>query len=232
MGRINTADLERFDEQSNSNNSNSEWLKLPNHGDVARVQFLYDNYNELETFACHKVQVGVSEKGRPIERLVDCPRNYDDPVDLCPFCAAGLDVKPVTMVSMYDVREKKVKIWERGKTFRKQLESFFNRYPKLSDMVFEIERNGAAGDKKTTYQLFPMPDVEPVDVSDIERPEFLGTVIMDKTVDEMQAFINNGVFPEVQSNASEQPEPTTSRRGGVTNTQPRGGVTRRPRANQ
>lgn len=230
MGRINTADLERFDEQSNGNSSNSEWLKLPNHGDVARVQFLYDNYNELETFACHKVQVGVSEKGRPIERLVDCPRNYDDPVDLCPFCVAGLDVKPVTMVSMYDVREKKVKIWERGKTFRKQLESFFNRYPKLSDMVFEIERNGVAGDKKTTYQLFPMPDVEPVDVSEVERPNFLGTVIMQKTAEEMQTYLNTGSFPQTENDSSPVEQSQPSRRGEAPRTS-RGGAVRRPSAN-
>ena len=221
------ADLANYDSQS-SNNS-SEWLKLANHGDVARVQFLYDSYEELETFACHKVVTGVSESGREIERWVDCKRDYNDPIDKCPFCAAGIAVKPVTMVSMYDHSDNKVKIWERGKTFRKQLESFFNRYPKLSDMVFEIERNGAKGDKKTTYQLFPMPDVEPVDVSDVERPNFLGTVILDKTVDEMQAYVNNGVFPERNTESNTESAPT---RGGAVNTQPRGGVTRRPRANQ
>ena len=227
MGRININDLDNYDQQSNS----SEWLKLSDNGDVARVQFLYSNCDELETFAAHRVKTGVSESGRDIERWVDCKRDYNDPIDKCPFCAAGIAVKPVTMISMYDHSDGKVKIWERGKTFRKKLENLFNRYPNLSNMVFEIERNGAKGDKKTSYELFPMPDVDPVDVSGIERPEFLGTVIMDKTVDEMQAFINNGVFPEVQSNASEQPEPTTSRRGGVANTQPRGGVARRPRAN-
>lgn len=227
MGRINPNDYDKYDSQ---NNSNSEWLKLQNHGDVARVQFLYDSYNDLETFACHKVKVGVSESGRDIERLVDCKRSYDDPIDMCPFCAAGIQVKPVTMVSMYDHKDKKVKIWERGTTFRKQLESFFNRYPKLSDMVFEIERNGQRGDKKTTYQLFPMPDVEPIDVSNVERPEFLGTVIMDKTPEEMQTYIDTGSFPErekEESSTSESTERPTSRRGVQQST--RAGVTRRPR---
>lgn len=225
MGRINPNDYDKYDSQ---NNSNSEWLKLQNHGDVARVQFLYDSYNDLETFACHKVKVGVSESGRDIERLVDCKRNYDDPIDMCPFCAAGMPVKPVTMVSMFDHKDQKVKIWERGTTFRKQLESFFNRYPKLSDMVFEIERNGQKGDKKTTYQLFPMPDVEPVDVSEVERPEFLGTVIMDKTPEEMQIYIDTGSFPATEE-ASSTPQTTerpTSRRGVQ---QSRAGVSRRPR---
>jgi hypothetical protein len=227
MGRINPNDYDKYDSQ---NNSNSEWLKLQNHGDVARVQFLYDSYNDLETFACHKVKVGVSESGRDIERLVDCKRSYDDPIDMCPFCAAGIPVKPVTMVSMFDHKDQKVKIWERGTTFRKQLESFFNRYPKLSDMVFEIERNGQRGDKKTTYQLFPMPDVEPIDVSNVERPEFLGTVIMDKTPEEMQTYIDTGSFPErekEESSTSESTERPTSRRGVQQST--RAGVTRRPR---
>jgi hypothetical protein len=227
MGRINPNDYDKYDNQTSG--SNSEWLKLQNHGDVARVQFLYDSYGELETFATHRIKVTNSD-GKEVERLVDCKRSYDDPIDACPFCRAGIPVKASTMVSMYDHKDGKVKIWERGKTFRKQLESFFNRYPKLSDMVFEIERNGAKGDKKTTYQLFPMPDVEPLDVSEVERPDFLGTVIMDKTVEDMQFYVDNGYFPETESDANEPVQETAqpSRRTATTS---RGGAVRRPRAN-
>ena len=222
MGRINPNDIGNYEQSSND----SEWLKLANHGDVARVQFLYNSYDELDTYACHKVVTGHADNGRDIERYVDCKRSYDEPVDKCPFCAAGLAVKPVMIVSMFDHKDKKVKIWERGKSFRKQLESFFNRYPKLSDMVFEIERNGAKGDKKTTYQLFPMPDVEPIDVSQIEKQDFIGTVILDKSADEMQTYLDTGSFTEKESNESAQTS-TPNRRGGVPNSSSRAGVTRR-----
>lgn len=215
MGRINPNEMERYE----SNNS-SEWLKLQNDGDVARVQFLYKNYNDLDTFACHRVQVGDKE------RYVDCKRDYDSPIDDCPFCANGIPVKPVMMLSMYDHADGKVKIWERGKTFRKKIEALFNRYPNLSTMVFEIERRGAKGDKKTQYEIFPMPEVVPVDVSEIERPEFIGSFILDKSVDEMQYYIDHGVFPEENNNKTNEEEPIrrrgeqsshrrTSRRAGM-----------------
>ncbi len=214
MGRINPNDVERYE-----SNNNSEWLKLQNDGDVARVQFLYKTYNDLDTFACHRVQVGDTE------RYVDCKRDYDSPIDDCPFCANGIPVKPVMILSMYDHADGKIKIWERGKTFRKKIEALFNRYPNLSTMVFEIERRGAKGDKKTQYEIFPMPEVAPVDVSEIERPEFIGSFILDKSVDEMQYYIDHGVFPEDSEKTNEE-EPIrrrgdqrshrrTSRRAGM-----------------
>ncbi len=201
MGRINPNEMERYE----SNNS-SEWLKLQNDGDVARVQFLYKTYNDLDTFACHRVQVGDKE------RYVDCKRDYDSPIDDCPFCANGISVKPVMMLSMYDHADGKIKIWERGKTFRKKIEALFNRYPNLSTMVFEIERRGAKGDKKTQYEIFPMPEVVPVDVSEIERPEFIGSFILDKSVDEMQYYLDHGVFPEEANNKTNEEEPIRRRR--------------------
>ena len=191
MGRINPTE---FDNYSNSNDS--EWLKLQNDGDVARVQFLYESFNDLDTYVIHKVKVG------DYDRYVDCKRDYDSPIDDCPFCASGLQAKPVVMISMYDHEDGKVKIWERGKTFLKKMEALFNRYPNLSNMVFEIERRGAKGDKKTTYEIFPMPDVEPIDVSEVERPEFLGSFILDKTPDEMQTYLDTGSFPEGDSNGN------------------------------
>ena len=184
MARISTEEVENY------GNNSSEFFKLKDDGDVARVQFLYESIDDLDIFACHKVQVGDKE------RWVDCKRqNYDDPADDCPFCAAGIQVKPVMVLAMYDHDSKQVKIWERGKTFIKKIEALCNRYPNLSEMVFEIERRGAKGDKKTQYEVFPMPDVEPVDVSNIEKPKILGGFILDKTTEEMQIYLDTDEFP-------------------------------------
>ena len=210
--RIKPDEMEKVGGNSNS----SEWLKLPDDGDVARVQFLYQKYDDLDTYACHRVKVG------DYERYVDCNRkNYDDPVDDCPFCKAGIPVKPVMYLAMYDHGDGKIKIWERGKTFIKKIEALFNRYPNLSEMVFEIERRGAHGDKKTTYEVFPMTDVEPVDVSEFTKPEFVGGIILDKTVDEMQTYLDTGEFP-VDDNQGDE----TRRRNFETEEQP---VSRRSR---
>lgn len=190
MARINPDDMDKY------GGSTTDWLRLTNDGDVARVQFLYGNYNELDTFACHSVQVGDKE------RYVDCKREYGSPIDDCPFCSAGLPIKPVMIISMLDHADGKVKIWERGKTFRKKIEALFNRYPDLCNMVFEIERRGAKGDNKTTYEIFPMPEVEPLDVSEVEKPEFIGGFILDKTPDEMQTYLDTGEFPATNDDNS------------------------------
>ena len=105
---------------------NGEWFSLKNDKDVARVQFMMDNLDDLDVFACHKVKIGDKE------RYVDCLRTYDEPIDKCPFCAAGIPVKPVRFVLMYQHDDSKVKIWERGKNFIAKLQSLCNRYQPLS----------------------------------------------------------------------------------------------------
>lgn len=222
MGRINPDEMDNYGSENSS-----EWLRLQDDGDVARVQFLYNDYNELDTFACHKVAVGDND------RYVDCKRDYDSPIDDCPFCAAGLPVKPVMILSMYDHSDGKVKIWERGKTFRKKMEALFNRYPDLSNTVFEIERRGKKGDQKTTYEIFPMTNVEPEDVSEVERPEFVGGFILDKTPDEMITYLDTGSFPQTDSTqaapvnrrSSSESNSGVSRRGGADTSSRRGAAT-------
>ena len=197
MGRINPDQMDNY-----SSNNDSEWLKLADDGDVERVQFLYDKYEDLDTFAVHKVKLN----GQQYDRMVNCIREYDDPVDYCPLCQAGYKVEPAMILSMWSHNDEKIKIWSRGKTFRKVIESKFNRYPNLSQMVFEIERHGKKNDQKTTYELIPMPDVEPYDVSDIERPEFIGSVIIDASADDMMTFLDTGSFPDKNGNNNQSQE--------------------------
>lgn len=197
MGRINPDEMDNY-----SSSNGSEWLSLKDDGDVERVQFLYDKYEDLDTFAVHKVRL----EGNNYDRMVNCIRDYDDPIDCCPLCAAGYKVEPAMILSMYSHNDGKIKIWQRGKTFRKIMESKFNRYPVLSNMVFEIERHGKARDQKTTYELISMPEIAPVDVSEIEKPEFIGTVIIDASPDDMQTFLDTGAFPQ-KNNSNEDSSP-------------------------
>lgn len=229
MGRISADRMEDY-----SSGSDNEWFKLTDDGDVARVQFLYKGYGDLDVFACHTIQTGETYKnGNPVERYVDCKRDYDDPVDACPFCASGMKVKPVMYVSMYDHNDKKVKIWERGRKFRDKLDAMFNRYPNLSEMVFEIERHGKKGDQQTTYEVFPMPEVEPLDISEVEKPEFIGGIILDKTPDEMQVYLDTGKFPSTDEKpqgtqrATRTQSAPTMRSEQVTPRASRGGSSRR-----
>lgn len=204
MGRINLDEVDQYSQYDND----FEWLKLQNDGDCVRVQFLYKNINDLDVYACHKVKV--QGKNGEFEKYVSCNRSYDDPIDMCPLCAAGLKVDPVLYVSMYDLNDNKVKLWQRGKTFIKKMQGLFNRYPHLSKYVFDIERNGAKGDQKTTYELYPCPEEEAVDLEElgIEKPKILGSVIWDKTPDDMQVYLDTGSFPKPDEEQEEESTPT------------------------
>ena len=209
MGRINPNEYERYD-----NSNNGEWFSLKNDKDIATVQFLYDDYNDLDAFVTHKVDVNGKE------RHVNCLRNYGDPIDVCPFCAAGLPAKPTMFVAMYQHEDQKVKIWERGRKFKNKLESLFGRYSPLINYTFQIERNGAKGSKDTTYEVFPMPNIAPFDLQDVEKPEFLGTVILDKNSDDMDYYLAYNEFPSEEDNETPARRPQsqaqpTPRRGAA-----------------
>lgn len=193
MPRISASEAENY-----QSNLNGEWFSLKDDGDVARVQFMIDSIDELDVFACHRVKVGDKE------RYVDCLRTYDEPIDKCPLCAEGVPVKPVRFVIMYQHDDGKVKIWERGKNFIAKLQSLCNRYSPLSQYVFEIERVGKAGSKDTRYEIYPMDRVEPVDLTQVEKPELLGGLILDKSAEEMDIFLDTGKFPQTESEDNAQ----------------------------
>lgn len=221
MPRISVNDSENY-----QSSLNGEWFLLKNDKDVARVQFMMDDLNDLDVFACHKVKIGDKE------RYVDCLRTYDEPIDKCPFCAAGIPVKPVRFVIMYQHEDGKVKIWERGKNFIAKIQSLCNRYHPLSEYVFEIERNGKAGDMATRYEIFPMDRVDSVDLAEIEKPELLGRLILEKSAEEMYIYLDTGSFPETEDFASVETQPIRRGAPAAGRTEepapaPRGGISRR-----
>jgi len=189
MSRINPNDLEKYQAPSNS----SEFFSLKNDKDTAVVHFLAETTDDLDIFVVHKVKDGDKF------RYVNCLRQAGDPVDHCPLCAAGLKPEVRIFAQMYDVKDKKVKIWDRGRTFLKLLEPFGRRIKPLFKRPFEIERNGVAGDMKTTYGIFALePDTnypemtleqlpEKVDISGREK-----TIILERTPEELKAFLKTG----------------------------------------
>lgn len=206
MGRINYDEVDKY-----GNSSDTEFLKLENDGDCATVQLLVHDMEDVDIFNCHEVEVGKYDNGNPKTRPVSCLRNYDDPLDVCPFCQAGLKTKVIMMLSMVDQQDGKIKIWNRGKTFIPKIKNFINRWGDMTERPVDIIRNGKKGDKKTTYDIQLSPE-EPIDVSQYEKPEFLGGYIMDKTADEMQEYLDTGSFPDTDNNDSNQEDNTQVRR--------------------
>ena len=185
MARVSYEDSEKY-----FSGSGSDWFQLKNDGDVARVQFMLNSVEDIPIFSTHRVKIGDKE------RYVDCLRNPQDPIDACPFCAAGMPAKAVRFIVMFQHDDQKVKIWERGKQFIAKLQGLINRYNPLEDHVFEIERHGKAGDTGTKYEIYPLDGVDSVNLDDIEIPELEGSLILQKTADEMEEYLDTGSFPD------------------------------------
>lgn len=218
MARIHEEEADKY-----VPSSSSSWFQLKNDGDTATVQFLFADTTELDVFTAHRVKVNDKD------RYVDCPREYGESVDVCPLCASGSPLKVARFVVMYDLNDEKVKIWERGKSFITELAGYADRYYPLSDYVFDIVRHGKPGDKQTRYQLMPNLKATPVDISQIEKPELLGGIVLDKTVDEMNYYLEHGCFPDTGDSESQGSAPVSRRvpsNSQIDNSQP---VTRRSR---
>lgn len=188
MARFTAETAEKY---GNSGNTAS-YFKLSNDGDIAKVRFLYNSADDIEGYAVHELEIDGKRK------YINCLREYNEPVDNCPFCRERMQVKAKLFVPIYNEDEQKVQIWERGKKFFGKLSGICSRYSKnpIVSQTFEIERNGKPGDTQTTYEIFrtdEAPDDSQLD--DFDMPEILGVTVLDKSMDDMEFYLENGMFP-------------------------------------
>lgn len=219
MARFGYNDADNY----GNNGTGSSFFQLKNHKDAARVRFLYRTLEDVEGYAVHKVAVGDKE------RYVNCLREYNEPLDKCPFCKAGLKVQPKLFVKLYNEDAQEVQIWERGKTFFKNLSGFASRYNPLCNKVIEIERDGQKGDMQTRYNFYPSEEpMNDFDLDSVEVSDPIGTIILDKTADDMNYYLDHSSFPTDSqavanarsSRATEDEVPWDNRDGGVTRRTP------------
>lgn len=197
MARFNAGDADHYGGQGGAG-----FFSLKNDGDVARVRFMYDSINDVEGLSVHQVNVDGKK------RYVNCLRAYNEQMDKCPFCKAGKPVMAKLFIPVYDEKEDKVKIWERGKKFFGKMSGLCSRYSNLVEHVFEIERHGKAGSTDTDYDIFSV-DGEKLSFEDLpEAPEIVGGFVLDKTADDMNYYLDEGEFPP-----TEEDEEAPRRRG-------------------
>ena len=177
------------------------YFSLKNDKETARVRFMYAKPDDVEGFSVHEVEVDGKK------RYVNCLRDYNDPLDVCPFCREHKPVYAKLFVPLYNIDEDKIQIWERGKKFYATLSGILARTRgHIASTVFEIERNGKPKDTATTYGIYPMEqdDIRLEDLPEVQ--DILGTVVLEKTEEEMDLYLDTGAFP------SEDEPPV--RRGG------------------
>jgi hypothetical protein len=207
MARFGVNDADKYGGQGGAG-----YFSLKNDKDTARVRFLFDSIEDVEGYAVHQVEIDGKK------RYVNCLREYGQPITDCPFCAAKMFTSAKYFVPIYNIDEDRNQTWERGKKFGAKLSSMCARYPHLMTHVFEIERNGKAGDTATTYEIYEVDNDPNVSLEDFEVPEVLGTIVLDKSPEEMEYFLDYGEFPSddkpaVRRRGSERTEREPERTG-------------------
>mgnify|MGYP007069837558 CR=1 FL=1 len=204
MARFHADQVDNFGGQGGGG-----FFTLKNDGDVAKVRFCYNSIDDVEGLSVHRVKVGKRDDGKDIFRYVNCLRDYNQPLDDCPFCRESIPVQAKLFIPLYDVKNNTIKTWERGKNFFSKITSLVSRYPDTVTRVFEIERNGEKGDMQTTYEIY-LSDEEPekgLKVSDLgELPQIVGGIVLDKTVDDMEYYLEEGQFPPTDDDTNNDEE--------------------------
>lgn len=180
----------RADEADNyGGQGGAGFFQLKNNKDVATVRFMYRNADDVEGFSVHTLEIDGKK------RYVNCLRAYNDPIDKCPFCREKMFTSAKLFIPIYDVDSDSTKIWERGKKFFGKISSICARYPDVVSHKFEIERNGQKCDKETTYEIYEVghDDITLEDLPDV--PVILGGVVLDKSAEDMEYYIEAGQFP-------------------------------------
>ena len=207
MGRFTADQADNY-----GGNGGSSFFSLKNDGDTARVRFLYNDMEDVVGYAVHEVEVDGKR------RYVNCLRDYNEPKSKCPLCNCGNFQKAKLYVPLYDIDEDEVKIWERGKNFFAKISSICARYATgnkpLVAHTFDIERHGKKGDTQTTYEIYET-GADDTTLADLpEAPSVVGNIILDKSVDDLQFYAENGYFPtgEMKRTRSEDDDMPTGRR--------------------
>lgn len=193
MPRFSYEDADKY---GGSSGSKTNFFSLKDDGDKAFVHILGNDMNDFPGYAVHKVPVGDGY------RYVNCLREAGAPVTDCPFCAKGKSDPEISKVwaklfiPLYDCDTDEVKIWERGKTFFRDLASFCSHNPNASSVVTEIERRGRKGDTNTTYGLYATKEEDNFDIENVREdiPKILGDIVLDKTFEEMNYYLQHGDF--------------------------------------
>lgn len=188
MARFGANEVDNY-----GSSGSGSFFSLKDDGDVAQVRFMYNNMEDVVGYAVHEVEIDGKK------RYVNCLRAYNEPKSKCPFCNSNSFQKAKLYIPLYDIEADEVKIWERGKNFFPKMSSICARYSKadtpLVSHTFDIERRGKKGDTSTTYEIYETGCDDTILEDLPEVPEVLGTIILDKSAEEMEYFLDYGAFP-------------------------------------
>ncbi|MGN1153240.1 MAG: hypothetical protein ACI4S3_04360, partial [Candidatus Gastranaerophilaceae bacterium] len=195
--------LEVAEQMAPSQGEGVGFFNLKNDGESAIVRILHDSVSDFDLLTVHDVQYNGKY------RKLNCIRSPHDPITACPACRANLKVGTRFFIHLIQYEMDgtgaiiaKPKIWERSLAYANQLKDLINTYGPLSNSVFKITRNGKPKDMNTTYSILYCPaEMYPVEKYPLQPELFdnynvLGSVVLDKSAQEIETFLSTGTFPE------------------------------------
>ena len=196
MARFSYQDADNY-----GNSGGSNFFQLKEDGEKARVRIMYRGVSDIEGIAVHEVQLGDKK------RYVNCLRNYNDPIDMCPLCKANYKIIAKVFVPLYNVDTGETLVWERGKKFFPQLTELCDRNPNLVSQVFEITRHGKPKDTNTTYSPWPLGAPDNTRLEDLPEPVDISKgIVLDKSAEDMDYYLRYHEFPDNAQQSSPQPQ--------------------------
>jgi len=200
--------------------SSGVYFGLKNDGNKVEVRFPYNSLDELFTYDI------VHDIGEPQKsKYIDCLREPEDSIDMCPFCAAGMNPKAKLFLQVYDVKEKVMKIWDRGITLEagmmKDLRDI--RKDPIIGAIIQVERFGAKGASDTTYAFDVIPADEDGkvlidDTTTEDLPDFVDiyelNIVTKLNSEEMEIYLETDQLPNKDNkNNKEEVKRRLSNRG-------------------
>ena len=186
---------------------NTNWLKLPNDGDTARVRFLLKNIDGLQCEYVH--MLAVEGKNKTITLAHECLDKGNG--EECPICQAGYQRTVKVYVPLLINNE--IFIWSRGAMYINEIQTLFMTYEELYKYEFDLIRSGKSGDMGTIYRVNYYPACKQVEWDSLPDPtEALNNVVIKKPFEDYVYFAENGKFKPYASSAKE--EETTTQQSG------------------
>lgn len=211
--------------QNNSagNNVKVGFFKLKNDQDEALIRINVKSMEDLQFATVH--QLGAAQKWMK----VGCLNPVGSYSDNCPLCSAvangntsiGKASKKVfiqMLVSYKDATTGQFAaaipvIWERPAGFANEIASKLRDYGPLTERVFKVTRNGAAGSMQTTYTIsyipvYDKPEAVPTDFSAFNNFNIAKHSFWEKSIEEINTFLATGSFPEPVKSPTANQAPT------------------------
>ena len=199
--------------QNNSANTNIKvgFFKLKNDQDEALIRINVKSMEDLQFATVH--QLGAAQKWMK----VGCLNPVGSYSDNCPLCSAvaagntsiGKASKKVFVQMLVSYKDNTTGqfsaavpvIWERPAGFATEIAGKLRDYGPLTERVFKVTRNGAAGSMQTTYAIsyipvYDKPEAVPTDFSAFNNFNIAKHSFWEKSVEDINTFLSTGSFPE------------------------------------